>query len=207
MRYANATREYFVSNLARASGWLETELVNNDRLKWILITGAFILYVSLVLFIAERADYAQNRYTSTQARYIQLESQVTDHDWKERADTTTAYANSLQTRFWQGDTPGLAEAGFERWIRQTLDRHGIEVRQVQLTRGPLAEELAQSGRISLSSVERIRAKVIGPLNEAAIILFLNDVASHESWIIVEQFVARGGRSDRFEIDLATFYKP
>lgn len=207
MRQATATQEYFVKNFNRVSGWLELELENNDRLKWIIIAGAFLLYISFTLFLAGRAEDAQSRYTSTQTRYMRLESQVTDRDWKERADTATAYAASLETRFWQGDTPGLAEAGFERWIRQTLDRHGIEVRQVQLTRGPITEELAGLDKTSLSSIERIRAKVIGPLNEAAIILFLNDAASHQSWIIVEQLVARGGRSDRFELDLATFYKP
>lgn len=185
----------------------ETEIANNERLKWLLALGAFALYLAALLYLVGVSDSAQKSFLLTQTRLLQLETQVEDRGWAERATNTKAVSDALEERFWPGDTPGLAEAGFERWIRQTLERHGIEVRQVQLLRSPVLDDIVDQESAALSSAERIRAKVIGPLNEAAIIRFLDDAASHTSWVIVEQFVARGGRSDRFELDLVTFYQP
>jgi len=184
---------------------LEKELDKNERLIWLFGLGIAVLYLSFVLYLVDRSDQAENRYISTQTRLAQLQTQTSGGDWAKKAADAAAYNKALTEKFWSGDTPGLAEAGFERWIRQTMDGYGIAVRQVQLTRGPVLEEEIRLGTSSLSSIEKLRAKVIGPLNEPGIIRFLNDAAFHESWVVVEQFVARGGRSERFEIDITTFY--
>lgn len=193
--------------VAEARERLDRELDNNDRIKWLFLLGVFVLYVSLVLYLVDQASTAETKYLQTQARISQLESQINDESWAERALEAEALSETLRSKFWQGDTPGLAEAGFERWIRQTMEQHGVTVRQVQLTRNPLIDEQVDSGTSELSSVQKIRAKTIGSLNETGLIRFLNDAASHDSWIIIEQFVGRGGVSDRFEMDIATFYDP
>lgn len=184
---------------------LEKELEKNERLIWLFGLGIAVLYMSFVLYLADQSDQAERRYISTQARLTQLQTQTSGEDWAKKAADAVAYNNTLTERFWPGDTPGLAEAGFERWIRQTMDGYGIAVRQVQLTRGSVLEDEVGFETTALSSVERLRAKVIGPLNEPALIRFINDAAFHDSWVVVEQFVARGGRSDRFEIDITTYY--
>lgn len=197
--------DYLKDFIADSREKVTREFEKNERLIWLLGAGISIIYISFVFYLASESESAENRYISTQTRLAQLQNQIGDEGWSTKAADAITFNKTLKDRFWPGDTPGLAEAGFERWIRQTMAEHGIAVRQVQLTRAPVVEDQIEFGNSTLSSVERIRAKVIGSLNEAAVIRFLNDAAFHDSWVIVEQLVARGGRSDRFEMDITTFY--
>lgn len=193
--------------VADARERVERELESNERIKWILAVGILTLYLSFVLYLAGESSDAQSRFIQTQTRLSQLETQITDKGWKQRAADAAQVRDELRSKFWKGDTPGLAEAGFERWIRQTMAEHQIDVRQIQLTRSPVLDTQTDLSTTELSSVQIIRAKAIGSLNESGIVNFLNDASTHESWVVVEQFIARGGRSDRFEMDIATYFKP
>ncbi|MBT4740732.1 MAG: hypothetical protein HN793_06595 [Rhodospirillaceae bacterium] len=186
---------------------LEREVGENDRLKWLLGLGAAFLYLALVLYISGQSDSAKQDLYISQSRLSQIGAQAKETRWPERSATAQALIKDLEERFWLGDTPGLAEAGFERWIRQTFEQHGVQVRQVQLTRNPVLEDEVDIENLAISSLQRIRAKVISPLSEEALIRFLNDAATHESWIIVEQLIVRPGRNPRLEMDLATFFRP
>lgn len=186
---------------------LKQELASNDRLKWLLGIGIVILYLGLALYMAGRAETAQRDLNSSQIRLSQIKAQALETRWPLRAAEAQALTSELEKRFWPGSTPGLAEAGFERWIRQTFDQHGVQVRQVQLTRGPVLDGDVGVSDSTLSSIQQIRAKVISPLNEIALIRFLNDTRSHQSWLIVEQLIVRPGRNPRLEMDLATYFRP
>lgn len=183
------------------------ETASNDRLKWLLIASLFILYFGLVLYLLGQSSDAENRYQQSQSRLAQIKIQSEETRWPQRAASAQELVAQLGQRLWTGETPGLAEAGFERWIRSTFDQYGVDVRQVQLTRGPAAESGLDFGQQDTNPIQRIRAKVISPLNEAALINFLNDAANHDSWLIVEQLIVRPGRNARLEMDIATLYRP
>jgi hypothetical protein len=192
--------------LDQAFSKLEQALSTNDRLKWLIVTSALFLYLALILFLVGQSDKAQEEYQLSQARLSQIKAQVKETRWPQRSAEAEALIATLERRFWPGDTPGLAEAGFERWIRTTLEQHGIEVRGVQLTRGPAFDDNVGFGTDILPSLRRIRAKVTASLNEAGLIRFLNDAASNQSSVIVEQLIVRAGRNARIEMDLATVFK-
>ena len=195
-----SVEERLVSVIESASD----ELSSNERLKWILVTAISVLYLSVVLFLADQAERSSVNYQDAREQLSRLERQSEEVHWPQRASEAQVFVDNLDDRFWPGETTGLAEAGFERWIRQTFDQHGTEVRQVQLTRGPAAEDSSGFQTGSLSSIQRIRAKVIGPLKEDALLRFLYDAANNPSWVDVEQLIVRSGRNPRFELDLAAF---
>ena len=183
---------------------LAQEVKSNERLKWGLTAAVFVIYLAVVLFTSNQADIARTEYQRSQDQLNRLSAQITETRWPERAAQAAALVDRLNGNLWPGDTTGLAEASFERWVRQTFEEYGTEVRQVQLTRGPATEDRSETYSGTLSNVLRIRAKVIGPLREDALVNFLNDAAESQYWIIVEQLIIRSGRNPRFEIDLATF---
>lgn len=184
----------------------EQEFAANDRLKWLASISITLLYTAFVLYIAGQAGEARNELNLAREQLSQIRAQALETRWPDRTTQAQALISDLEKRFWSGSTPGLAEAGFERWIRQTFDQHGVQVRQVQLTRGPILENGLGAQKPTLSSVQQIRAKVISPLDEIALVRFLNDAASHKSWLVVEQLIVRPGRNPRLEMDLATFFR-
>ena len=186
---------------------LETELSSNPRLRWLILGGAFTLYIGVLLTLWNTVTDARIHLTLEHDRLARLEAQVAETQWPTRAESAQVLAANLERKLWPGDTPGLAEAGFERWIRQSLESEGVEVRQVQLTRSPVQEDRSEIARPALAQVQRIRAKVVAPLDEAALIRLLSVAAENPSWILVEQLIVRGGRNERFKLDLAVFYRP
>ncbi|MFL2770088.1 MAG: hypothetical protein ACJZ9F_03670 [Rhodospirillaceae bacterium] len=181
-----------------------SELQSNDRLKWMLMGGAFVIYLSLVGFLIRQSNDARQDYIVGRNQFLRLGQQASEIGWLERATKAEDLVDTLDTQFWPGNTTGLVEAGFERWIRQNLDKYDTEVRQVLLTRGPAIDDEMDLIPGPLGSAVKIRAKVIGPLNEAGVIQFLNDAGNHTSWIIVERLIIRDGRQPRFELDMSTY---
>ncbi|MDG2320192.1 MAG: hypothetical protein P8L79_08040 [Rhodospirillaceae bacterium] len=203
-------RQYIPDSLEEQwNAFLESassELQSNERLKWILLGGAFVLYLSMVAFFANQANDSQRNYLQERDQLARLTAQASESGWPQRSITAESLVNSFTNKFWPGETTGIAEAGFERWIRQSFDRYNTEVRQVLLTRGPALADEADYMQGRLSEVLKIRAKVISPLNEAGLLRFLEDAGTHSSWVVVEQLIIRDGRNPRFEMDIATYSK-
>jgi hypothetical protein len=203
-------RQYIPDSLEEQwNAFLESassELQSNERLKWILLGGAFVLYLSMVAFFANQANDSQRNYLQERDQLARLTAQASESGWPQRSITAESLVNSFTNKFWPGETTGIAEAGFERWIRQSFDRYNTEVRQVLLTRGPALADEADYMQGRLSEVLKIRAKVISPLNEAGLLRFLEDAGTHSSWVVVEQLIIRDGRNPRFEMDIATYTK-
>ncbi len=186
---------------------VETEFASNTRLRWLALSGALVLYLGLVLVLWNNVSDVRGQLRQKQEQLSRLESQTSETSWPERSAAAQSMAAGLEQKLWPGQTPGLAEAGFEQWIRNQLENEGVEVRQVQLTRSPVQEDRSEVSRPSLQQIQRIRAKVVAPLNEAALVRLLSSAAENPSWVLVEQLIVRGGRNERFEIDLTVFYRP
>lgn len=192
--------------ISQSTDRFSQEIAGNERLRWLLGLSGLILYFALILYLSGLTDGAQRSLQLSQSQLARITVQTEDTQWPERAAEAEQLVANLEKRLWPGDTPGLAEAGFERWIRRTFEEYGVQVRQVQLTRGPALEDRGDFTTTNLPSIQRIRAKVISPLNEAALVNFLNDSANQKAWVIVEQLIVRPGRNARLEMDLATLFK-
>jgi len=196
-----------IKNLvSRSTDKVSQEIAGNERLRWLLCLSGLVLYLALLLYASGLSDDAQRSLELSQSQFARIKVQTEDTQWPERAAEAEQLVADLEKRLWPGETPGLAEAGFERWIRRTFEEYGVQVRQVQLTRGPALEDRGDFTTTNLPSIQRIRAKIISPLNEPALVNFLNDSANHQAWVVVEQLIVRPGRNARLEMDLATLFK-
>lgn len=179
------------------------EFYSNERLRWICASAIAVLYLIIIIFWSNVSEESKYRFLSNQSKLSVTSMRADEIGWGKRASDSKMLAKELKQRMWKGSTPGLAEAGFERWIRQTLLLHGIKVKQVTLTRSPLLNDSENIDTIA--SIEALRARVIAPLNESALIKFVSDASKHQSLIVIEKLFIRGGRNDRLEMDLSTFY--
>jgi len=200
-------QEKFFSKFDSLRNEILNQLEENIRLRWFVAFAFIMLYLGTITFLINSSNQASQKYNLALSELSRVNNQTSEQSWPDRALRARNMSLSLEKRLWKGDTPGLAEAGFERWIRTTLNGYGIEVRRVQLTRGPIQEEKSNLDFNVLSDVQRLRAKVICPLNETGLIRFLEIASKNTSWIVIEKLTIRGGRNARIEMDLATFYQP
>ena len=113
---------------------------------------------------------------------------------------------TLEERFWIGNTPGLAEAGFERWLRDRLTRYKTEPQSITVRRVAVSPPSTDpQSRDPLANVERMTAKIMMPFDQTGLIGFLDDIAESERVMVVDRLIVRAGRNPRTEIDVSTFY--
>jgi hypothetical protein len=130
---------------------------------------------------------------------------VTTNAWAERRAQSDATKLALEERFWIATTPGLAEAGFERFLRDHLSRYKIEPQQIQVRRVAIATGPDAQTRGPLANMERMTAKLMIPFDQSALVGFLADIAESERAIVIDRMIARVGRNARVEMDVSAFY--
>ena len=183
------------------------EIKNNRRLQLISLSGIIIIYFLILSSLFNTTNKSMNDLQKILFESSQLKSQIGKQNWSEREEQSQKLLNQLKGNLWAGETPGLAEADFEAWIRRNLKNNGVDVRRVQLTRAPINNDLMLSEEERVRGIQHIRAKVITPLKESGLVKFLNIVSQNNSWVVVEKLIIRAGRNDRIEMELSTFYSP
>jgi hypothetical protein len=183
------------------------ELARSDRAKFMLGAIGLILVLSLTIAVASAADRTKREYRTAQIAYERLKSQVETGSWAERRAQSQAVKLTLEERFWFANTPGLAEAGYERWIRDRLTRYKIEPQSISVRRVAISQQTNdKQSRDPLANVERMTAKIMLPFTQESLIGFLDDIAESERVVVVDRLIVRAARNPRTEIDVSTFYR-
>ena len=182
------------------------ELARSDRAKVLLAAVVGILLLSLTIACGTMASTAQREYRAAQVAFARLKAQVNTGSWAERRAQSQALKLTIEERFWVANTPGLAEAGFDRWIRDHLGRYKVEPQAVQMRRVAVATGPADAQRRDpLANVERMTAKILMPFDQTGLLGFLDDIAESDKTIVIDRLIVRAGRNARVEIDVSTFY--
>jgi hypothetical protein len=187
---------------------LGPDLILSDRVK-AMIAVAVGLLVLLGLFGLNRAvSGLEGRYEKARADMQQLKTQIETNVWQTRSQESQILKSLLQERLWTAPTPGLAEAGYERWLREHMSRYGLEPQQqIQVRRVRVSRQTGTgTGSDPLSDVERMTAKIVMPFDQAGLAGFLADAAEGEKTLVVDRLIVRPGRNPRVEIDISAFYR-
>lgn len=182
------------------------ELARSDRAKFLVGGIGLILVLSITVAVASAADRTKREYRTAQIAYERLKTQVETGSWAERRAQSQALKLTLEERLWLANTPGLAEAGFERWLRDRLTRYKVEAQSISVRRVAVTPTTNdQQSQDPLANVERMTAKIMMPFNQASLIGLLDDIAESERAMVVDRLIVRAGRNPRTEIDVSTFY--
>ena len=182
------------------------DMVSNDRLVGLLAAaGALTLLMGVYGFWTVTASKSQ-QLAASKASFARLQAEVTGDQWPKRLETTRALKAQLNTRLWDAPTPGLAEAGFETWLRTHFSRHGGTIQGVQMTRSPAVGRDGQTTP-TLAGLQRMTAKVIATFDQNVLINVLADASEAEKIIIVDRVIVRAGvNNNRLEMDVSTFIR-
>ena len=203
-----------LAHLRRSFAAIETQvrarfgqdLALTDRVKMLITAAAGVIVLSGLFGLHHLVSEMSAKYTLTQSNLMRLRAQITTDVWPARREQSRILEALLEGRFWTAQTPGLADAGFERWIRDHLARYQMEpLQQLQVRRLPVTRPGVQSSD-PLADLQRMSAKIILPFNGDGLTDFLKDVAEGDKTIIVDHMNVRAGRNARIEIDVSAFYR-
>ncbi len=185
------------------------DLVLSDRLKALIAGVAVILLLSSLLGLHQLVTALERHYMRAQGDMTRLQSQIRTNIWQDRRQQSQVLKSVMEERLWTAQTPGLADAGFEKWLRDHMGRYKMEpTQQIQVRRVPVSRAAPSSSGAApdkLSEIQRMTAKIVLPFDPQGLSNFLADVAEGEKTIVIDRLNVRAGRNPRVEMDISAFY--
>jgi hypothetical protein len=112
--------------MAKGLSSVVAELRQNSRLRaglWLII--AILLGYSVVL-LDDYQSQLKKAYQDSLTRLNQLRGIVQETQWVERALQAKELREQLEVKFWQANSPGLAQAQFQKWLNSQMERARLE---------------------------------------------------------------------------------
>ena len=184
------------------------DVVVSDRLKAMVAAIAFILVLSSLIGLHQLVTTLERQYTSAQTDMTRLQSQIRTNIGQERKQQSQVLKSVLEERLWTAQTPGLADAGFEKWLRDHMGKYKMEpVQQIQIRRVAVSKPLAGAGAAAdkLTELQRMTAKIVLPFDPQGLNGLLADIAEGEKTVVIDRLNVRAGRNPRVEMDISAFY--
>lgn len=190
--------------IVAARAWFDDQLAQTERLRPMLaITGAVIFLALLIAVIGFSNDRVRS-YRAAQVELARLEQQLKDGSWVERKTQSETLRFQLYGRLWTGETAGLAEASFERWLRERIESKGGKPDTIRIQRSSVAmsSDNGKDGR--LQGLQRMTAKIVLPFEPEAVLEILNTAATADKVLVIDRLLIRSGRNALIEMDISTF---
>jgi len=174
-----------------------------ERAKALVAVLGGVLILSVWIGVAGLADSGEQRLKRAQADLALLQNQVEFGSWADRKKQSLAVKVNLESRYWTAQTPGLAEASFERWIRTHLTRAKSEPQQILIQRSVVSGSDLDPAASDTAAMQRMTAKVLMPFQPTALLAFLETAAENNRIAMVDRLIIRTGRGARVEMDIST----
>jgi len=180
------------------------DAMSNERLVILAIAAGALVLLSMLLGLWSLSNDMARTLTASKTSLARLQAEATGDAWPKRLEVTQGLKTQLSVRIWDAPTPGLAEAGFETWIRQHFTRHGGTPQQIQITR---SQAVGRDGQTTptLAGFQRMTAKVLAPFDQT-VLQVLADAAEAEKVIVIDRLILRSGINSRMEMDISTFIR-
>jgi hypothetical protein len=192
--------------LRTARAWLDGQLAQAERLRAMIAVAAAVTFVGLLIVAIGATGDQVRSLRAAQTDLARLKLQLKDGSWADRKRQSETLKFQLAERFWTAETAGLAEAGFERWLRERTEGRGVRPDSIRVQRAALSGDADRNGASPLAGVQRMTAKVIMPFDPAALYDVLNAAAADPKILVVDRLLVRAGRNALIEMDISTFVK-
>ncbi len=183
--------------------WFHDQLAQTKNLRPMLAGGAGVLFLALLIWTIGIANDNAKSLQTRQAELTRLKQQLADGSWAERKKQSETMRFQLFERLWTADTAGLAEASFERWLRERIERKEMRPDSIRIQRAPLPTG-GDANRSAFQNVQRMTGKVVMRFEPEALMELLNTTASAEKIMVVDRLLVRSGRNPVIEMDVSTF---
>ena len=184
------------------------DAVLSDRLKGLAAAAACLVLLLGLFGLHRLVESLEHHYLAARADMIRLQTQISTNAWQQRQQQSQVLKSVLEERLWTAQTPGLADAGYERWLRERMGRYKMEPsQQIQIRHVAAAARAATAAATpdSLADVQRMTAKIVLPFDPQGLTQFLADVAEAEKTVVIDRLSMHAGRNSRVEMDISAFF--
>ena len=168
--------------LRRALRPLAAELAANSRLRlgvW-LILGILLFYGILVQ--ADRLAAAQRDYAAEAGRLARAETLLAGRDWSALLEAERETHRALESKFWQAETAGLAQAKLQDALSGVVE--GLDLHQ------PLFRSGVSQPVPGLPGIWRVQTRLDAAYRPGGELRALHALATHPKQLVVDRLHLR-----------------
>ena len=174
--------------LRRALRPLAAELGANARLRWgvWLILGILLVYCILVQ--SERLAAAQRDYAAEAGRLAKSETLLAGQDWSALLEVERETHRELESKFWQAETEGLAQAKLQDALSGVAEGLGLHQ--------PLFRSGVSQPVPGLPGIWRVQTRLDAAYRTGGELRALHALATHPKKLVVDRLhLSRRQRHD------------
>jgi hypothetical protein len=172
----------------------------NTRLRWMLWAIVYIFLIFIALSLAEVRQKQARTITQLQRTAERLEQLESQTDWPQRLAGEQTAAIQLRKRFWMANTPGLAEADLQNYLRGLANEQSGDGLRLRLA----PTESISIGDVTLFKVSADMSVMINPLR---INSFIKSMANDSRILVVDRFGYGAQRSGQVNILVTAYFLP
>ena len=165
--------------------------------------GALIFFLAFFELLSG-VHAGERRLAAARAENAKVLRQVSGQAWNTRRDESRVVRATALGRLWPAETPGLAQAEFEKWIRESLAKGGVAAPQLQISLGKAPANIGNAEHKAVSGIQRMVAKVNFDFDLAALVALAADAADSNRLIAFERTQFKAGTNPRMEVELSAF---
>lgn len=175
------------------SQWRGTPLIRFGGLLIALIVAFMLLDTLEALHHAQRQDYQTALKKERQIATIAQQDY-----WNQRAEQARAARVELEGRLWRAETPGLARADLQSWLRQRLHNLKLDALQVRVEKPEQMPEL--------ESVWKVRGQLKGSVTTPQWVQLLQQLELNPQLLRIRDLrIRRRGPQLRLELIFTAYY--
>lgn len=176
---------------------LLSELRVNRRLQAGLAMIGLLTIAWLWLVLGDWHQALVKETGQLQARAVRMQQLAGQEVWIERAEQARQLREGLVAELPQADSPGLAQASVQSWLREVIEGTGTEAR-IRVDTPVRMEQ--PTGAL------RIGATVSGSLPARQVLQLLRRIEGHTNLMTVESVLIRSDENQTYTLTLHAYYR-
>ena len=183
---------------ASLSKWLSANLAS-QRTRFLLIMLAATLAAGGLVILDSIDSAMLKRISERQYRLVRIEQLESVETWRQRRNETDPLRVQAESRLWEAETDGLAQANFQSWIIEQAGAAGIGTLDVHTT--------INSTTNNAMKLRELSAQVSGRFEPESFFRLLQAIADHNRLVIVDRLELQTLPVPHFEMMLGTLLRP
>jgi tRNA A37 threonylcarbamoyltransferase TsaD len=178
---------------------LERETRKNPRIHFSFLAILAIVLVAFWFEIDESHSATQSRIAADAQQLAVLRRLTGQTEWKARRESIQRLRVQLESRLWDAESDGLAQANFQDLIAKLGQG-------ANMTRLDVHVEIV-GGTAASQNYRQMSATVTGVFTQASLQKLLADLASDGHMLVVDRLRIETTPTPRFEMLLSTYLRP
>ena len=173
------------------------------RLRLGIAAAAGLVWVFLLLELADRVDAAQIRESRALSQVARIQRLSREDEWPAFRDTVKTRLGALRERAWRGESEGLLQAQLQDWLTQRMTQIGLTQRELTVS---LPVPLEHPEDVAVPDEYRlVRARVIFDFQPGSFNVLMRALSESPQWVWVEHLRVRNWGSPTVELELGALF--